>query len=148
MKKPMIELHDPIVYPRKLWVADKIEGLDKVFSFMKIADPYTESPTSYDSILNDSRYIDSGMITIPVMRISDGLYGVLVVAIDLKDITPDMIPHESVHVADYIYSQLGIFSQDFTEGNEAYAYLVGWAASCISKSISNFKKDLYDDIEQ
>lgn len=147
MKKPKIEMHDPVIYPRKLWVSDSIEGLNKTFIFMKTTDPYTENPTSYDSILNDSEYSDSGMITIPVMRMSNGLYGVLVIALDLEDITPDMIPHESVHVADYIYSQLGIFSQDFTEGNEAYAYLVGWAAGCISKSISNFKKDLYDDIE-
>ena len=79
------------------------------------------------------------MLTCPVMRISDGLYGVLVIALDLDSITSDMIPHESVHVADYIFSQLGILSQDFTEGNEAYAYLVGWAAGCISSSVTKFK---------
>lgn len=139
MKKPMIDMHDPVVYPRKLWVADRIEGLDKVFSFMKIDNPYVESESAYNKMLNDVEYTSSGMLTCPVMRISDGLYGVLVVAIDLEDITSDMIPHESVHVADYIYSQLGILSQDFTEGNEAYAYLVGWAAGCISSSITKFK---------
>lgn len=139
MKKPMIELHDPVVYPRKLWVADKIEGLDKVFLFMKTTDPYTENQSAYNNILSDAEYDNSGMITCPVMRISDNLYGVLVVPMDLEEITPDMIPHESVHVADYIFSQLGIMSQDFTEGNEAYAYLVGWAAGCISSSITKFK---------
>lgn len=139
MKKPMIDMHNPVVYPRKLWVADRIEGLDKVFSFMKIDNPYVESESAYNKMLNDVEYTSSGMLTCPVMRISDGLYGVLVVAIDLEDITSDMIPHESVHVADYIYSQLGILSQDFTEGNEAYAYLVGWAAGCISSSITKFK---------
>lgn len=139
MKKPMIELHDPIVYPRKLWVADKIEGLDKVFAFMKLSDPYIENESAYDKMLSDAEYTNSGMLTCPVMRISDGLYGVLVIALDLDSITSDMIPHESVHVADYIFSQLGILSQDFTEGNEAYAYLVGWAAGCISSSVTKFK---------
>lgn len=143
MKKPMIDMHDPVVYPRKLWVADRIEGLDKVFSFMKIDNPYVENESAYNKMLNDVEYTSSGMLTLPVMRISDGLYGVLVVAIDLEDITSDMIPHESVHVADYIYSQLGILSQDFTEGNEAYAYLVGWAAGCISNSITKFKALCY-----
>ena len=135
MKKPMIDIYDPVVYPRKLWVADKIEGLDKVFSFMKIADPYIENESAYDKMLSDAEYTNSGMLTCPVMRI----YGVLVIALDLDSITSDMIPHESVHVADYIFSQLGILSQDFTEGNEAYAYLVGWAAGCISSSVTKFK---------
>lgn len=140
MKKPMIEIYDPVIYPRKLWVANKLEGLDKTFSFMKLSDPYIDNPSAYDNLLNDSEYNNSGMITCPVVRLSDGLYGVLVVVMDLEEITPDMIPHEAVHVADYIYSQLGIFSQDFTEGNEAYAYLVGWAAGCISSSVTKFRK--------
>lgn len=48
--------------------------------------------------------------------------------------------HEAVHVADYIFEQLDMYSQDFSSANEQYAYLVGWAAGCISKTIINNKK--------
>ena len=43
-----------------------------------------------------------------------------------------LIAHESVHIADYFYEACGCNSEDFTDGNEAYAYLVGWAAGCIA----------------
>lgn len=139
MRKPTVEKHDPVIYPRILWVADQLEGLDKVFTFTKVSNPYVENVAGYTELMEDSEYDNAGMVTCPVMHKATNLLGVLVIALDPENTTADMIPHESVHVADYIYQQLGIISQEFTEGNEAYAYLVGWAAGCISKSVTNFK---------
>lgn len=139
MRKPTVEKHDPVIYPRMLWVADQLEGLDKIFTFTKVSNPYVENTDGYSELMENVEYDDSGMLTCPVIHKASNCYGVLVITLDLKNTTADMIPHESVHVADYIYQQLGIISQEFTEGNEAYAYLVGWAAGCISKSVTNFK---------
>lgn len=51
--------------------------------------------------------------------------------------------HEAVHVADYIFDELGMYTQSFVNHNEQYAYLVGWAAGCISKTLVNIKRE-YD----
>ena len=52
----------------------------------------------------------------------------------------------AVHVADYFCEQLGLYTQDFKDGNEAYAYLVGWAAGNISNTICNeLKNKEYDN---
>ena len=70
----------------------------------------------------------------------------LFVSTNTEDITPDMIPHEAVHVADYFCEQLGLYTQGFKDGNEAYAYLVGWAAGNISNTICNeLKNKEYDN---
>lgn len=53
---------------------------------------------------------------------------------------------DAVHVADYFCEQLGLYTQDFKDGNEAYAYLVGWAAGNISNTICNeLKNKEYDN---
>ena len=59
------------------------------------------------------------------MNIATDELGILVILMNEDKVTTDVIAHESVHVADYFYEQLGLYSQDFSSGNEAYAYLVG-----------------------
>jgi hypothetical protein len=49
------------------------------------------------------------------------------------------IPHEATHVTDYIFDSLGL-SADVFSRNECYAYLLGWAASCISSSVIKFNE--------
>lgn len=138
MKRLPLDVYDPKVYPRKLWVCNEVEGLDKVFVFMRTDDPDKENPNGYKSILETD---NSVMCTCPVMRISDGKLGVLVIAMDMETVNTESIAHESVHVADYFYNQLDLVSQDFRDGNEAYAYLVGWAAGCISSSMVKYNKE-------
>lgn len=88
-KTPRVDMYDPVIYPRLLWVSTELEGGDAA--------------------------------------------------------------HEAVHIADYIFEQLGMYSQQFHDNNEQYAYLVGWAAGCISKTIiKNIKNDTRresDDVE-
>ena len=61
-----------------------------------------------------------------------GKIGVLLVIFNSEETNTDIIAHESVHIADYYYEACGCNSEGFTDGNEAYAYLVGWAAGCIA----------------
>lgn len=138
MKKLPLDTYDPKIYPRKLWVTSEVEGLDKVFVFMRTDDLDKENLNGYKSLVEMDNAI---MCTCPVMRISDSKYGVLVIAMSIEDVNTESIAHESVHVADYFFNQLDLVSQDFTDGNEAYAYLVGWAAGCISNSMIKYNKE-------
>lgn len=126
MKKKPYDVYSPEIYPRLLFVSTNIEDLDKYFIFLDVY---------------------GNMVTCKVIRKSDNKYGVIVIAVtSTEDITPDMIPHEAVHVADYFCEQLGLYTQDFKDGNEAYAYLVGWAAGNISNTICNeLKNKEYDN---
>ena len=36
--KKILNTYDPVIYPRKLWVANYAEGLDKKFVFCNIED--------------------------------------------------------------------------------------------------------------
>lgn len=137
MKKKPYDVYSPEIYPRLLFVSTNIEDLDKYFIFL---DVYGNNDGSeYNKLLQE---IDK-----KVIRKSDNKYGVIVIAVtSTEDITPDMIPHEAVHVADYFCEQLGLYTQDFKDGNEAYAYLVGWAAGNISNTICNeLKNKEYDN---
>lgn len=140
MKKISVDTYNPNIYPRKLWVAHGIEGLNKVFTFMSVEDPLKESPKGYKGIADVVENENAIMCTCPVMRISDNSLGVLIILIDLELVDTECISHESVHAADYFFSQLDLVSQDFTEGNEAYAYLVGWIAGCVSSSMTKYNK--------
>lgn len=141
MKKTLkIDTYDPVIYPRLFWVTDELEGLDRGFEFITI---YSggEKTTDFEELMKYINDNPSGMVTCAVMRKSDSRLGVIVIVLDIDDITPDMIPHEAVHVADYFCNQLDIVTTDFKDGNEHYAYLAGWAGGCISKTVSNRLKD-------
>lgn len=83
--------------------------------------------------------LNYGAITGLVMRHEDLQLGVLVAFQD-EDVSVKTIAHESVHVADAMFDWCGIYSQGFDESNEAYAYLVGWAAECIDDYLTEYKK--------
>lgn len=139
-KKPIVDTYDPVIYPRKLWVTTDVIGLNKIFTFCKMLDGKTEESTAYSGLLDEYEKGSGQLITCPVIQKSTGCYGVLVIVLDLS-YEAGGEAHEAVHVADYMFEQLGMYAQDFSENNEQYAYLVGWAAGCISKTIINRKKN-------
>lgn len=106
MKKKPYDVYSPEIYPRLLFVSTNIEDLDKYFIFL---DVYGNNDGSeYNKLLQEIDKYDGGMVTCKVIRKSDNKYGVIVIAVtSIEDITPDMIPHEAVHVADYFFSRMG-----------------------------------------
>lgn len=78
--------------------------------------------------------------TFPVIDKKSGRLGVLVVIYNIDNITSSTVPHEAVHVADYYYEYTNQHGENFSEGNEGYAYLVGWAASNIFNVIKEYKQ--------
>lgn len=130
-KMPKVDEYDPVIYPRKLWVTQEVEGLDRIFIFCK-NDGREEAVNGYKSVIEN----DSGvLLTGPVIKKSTNELGVIVIIMKPEELNPGDEAHEAVHVADYIFEQLGMYAQDFSASNEQYAYLVGWAAGCISKTI-------------
>lgn len=132
----MMKIHKyETLYPRTLWIVNYDESnavaLNKRFYFYKNLPDWTEL---YDNI---ERELDSAELSAiagcyVVEERNTGALGLLLILFKIEDMDTSVIAHESVHIADYYYQVCGCNSEDFTEGNEAYAYLVGWAAGCIA----------------
>lgn len=125
----MIKQFDLEIFPCKLWVSinepsDSI--LDK-FNICRNDDFYEiDESASYDLY----KYIDtSEALTMPVKNKKDRNIGALMY-FPSKKIKSSAIAHESVHVADYIFDLIGANTESFEDGNELYAYTVGWASNC------------------
>jgi hypothetical protein len=138
-KMPKIDMYDPQIYPRRLYVAVEVEDLHKYFRLLS-----TDSEVEFTE--NEAREAfqekDYAMVTRSVINKEDSKYGALIQIPDLDVIDQTDISHEAVHAADYMYQELGMYTYDFKDGNEGYAYLVGWIAGCISKSIIKAKQNL------
>lgn len=65
--------------------------------------------------------------------------GILCILYD--NVSTEIIAHESVHIADWFFEYCGINSEDYSQGNEHYAYTVGWAAGCIADALIKYKND-------
>lgn len=138
-KKLNVDKYDPKIYPRKLWITTEIDKLNEQFVFVNGIDNL-ENCSTYHEIQRDFEYGTSIALTCAVMNIATDELGVLIILMNKDKVTTEVIAHESVHVADYFYEQLGLYSQDFSSGNEAYAYLVGWSADCISNTLNKIRK--------
>lgn len=132
-------MYDPQIYPRRLYVAVEVEDLHKYFRLRS-----TDSEVEFTKNEAREAFQEKGyaMATRSVINKEDGKYGALIQIPDLDEIDQTDISHEAVHAADYMYQELGMYTYDFKDGNESYAYLVGWIAGCISKSIIKAKQNL------
>lgn len=121
----------PTIYPRRLWVV-KGKGLKE-----HIIKEFISPDGSRLDINDDNTAI---MTTYgPIMHVKSGKYGVLVWIKDTARSNTGVIAHESVHVATYIFNDIGAF---LTPSNqEPFAYLVGWAADCLQSVKTGKFKD-------
>lgn len=122
-KKLLIHEFEPAIYPRTLWVCigDDLEALQKMFR-------YSLNEKDEEISLGKNDWLAK---VIPVREKETGALGVVVLFRHKKDITFSNAAHEAVHIADYIFDELNAYTQGFSEGDEPYAYLVGWAAKCM-----------------
>jgi hypothetical protein len=135
------------LYPRKLFVAivdcsKDLGRLAKTFTFFKIAaglDVMWDGEAT--DILADSCNSASAFCA-PVSRIDDGAAGVLCVVPYRNKLDIETIAHEAVHITDYFYETLNMDAQDYSDGNEPYAYLTGWAAENIHKTCCEYETKL------
>lgn len=126
------------IYPRTLWIVnlqpDFLNALLKRFIFFENTTGWSRVNENIDVELEDACY-EAIAACYVVQEKSTGTLGMLLVIFRNEDMDTSVIAHESVHIADYYFQVTGCNSEDFTEGNEAYAYLVGWAAGCVSNTL-------------
>lgn len=140
--KKILNTYDPVIYPRKLWIANYAEGLDKKFVFCNIEDFNIVNEDTYKSLVEEFYEEYTAAVTIPVHYKATGEAGVLVVIFNPDNLEDaiNTIAHEATHVTDYMYDSLGLSAECFHR-NENYAYLLGWAAGSISSSLIKFKEE-------
>lgn len=135
----MIKKYTTNLYPCDFYVAvdESAESLLNKFDICKVTDFYQKSITTVEEF-EDYAYTTYA-ITFPIRNKKSNNIGVLVYIVEKQDITVSHIAHESVHVADYIFDFINSNTQTFADGNEPYAYTVGWAAGCISNTLKSSK---------
>lgn len=130
MKK---EVQIPI-YPRRIWFIDSVEDLDG-FTFYRGGGNYTECLNSKEEVTQGIEGGHFALLTHAVADENENL-GVIIYVDSNMEHDTGSFAHEAVHVADYVFDELGMLSQSYDDGNEPYAYLVGW--------ITNKIKEYYD----
>lgn len=136
-KKLQIDKYDFKIYPRDLYIAigKDTQKLINTFTFY-----YTsvrkEKNLYIQETIEEPSYVGG---TFSISNNITGRYGVLLYIPDITLFEQSDISHESVHIADYIFQEVNISTESFADGNEGYAYLVGWIAGCISSSIIKYK---------
>lgn len=134
MKK---EVQIPI-YPRRIWFIDSVEDLER-FTFYRGGGNWKECPNSKEEIIQGVEEGHFALLTHAVAD-KDGNLGVIVYVCPDMDHDVGSLAHEAVHVADYVFDELGMISQSYDDGNEPYAYLVGWIANKIKEYYDSRRK--------
>lgn len=135
--------YEPL-YPRNLWIAnatkeDPLQALDK-FTFIKNLPGWDSEDRNIDLHMPEDKKVSIATCYIVEER-STGELGILLMIYNIDNFDTASIAHESVHIADFYYEACGCNAEDYTEGNEAYAYLVGWAAGCIANVLIKEKNN-------
>lgn len=125
MKEVVFHEFSPEIYPRKIWM---VKGASKeaISERFHVDKDYLEQ-------IGEINHGEFNAECIPIFNIETLKKGILCNLSNKHKLTVDTIAHESVHIADYIFEELGMVSQNFSERNEQYAYLVGWIAKCFTE---------------
>lgn len=115
----LTEYH-PQIYPFYLWVA---KGADE-----SLLDDFEIEEEGFVLSLNSNAITTTATYHKETME-----RGILVFGRNTRDFTVKNCAHEAVHVADFAFQIFGIKKLDYNDANEAYSYLVGWAANSIYK---------------
>jgi len=115
-----VKQFDPVIYPQRLWVAVSKDGTDLNGLFR---DRETSEIIRFEEYGLGQNFC---ALTFPVSEVSTDNYGVLIVYAKRKNMTCNIIAHEAVHAAGYMFQHMG---QEI-DSEEPFAYLVGWIANC------------------
>lgn len=108
--------YDPVVFPVKLWVAEY--DLDLFNKFNTI---------DGREISIDILGYSSGFTSPVLVNKRTGELGIVVIIMN-KNAGSKTVAHEATHVSQYLFEHIG----EKEIGKEIAAYLVGWAADCIT----------------
>lgn len=138
----MIKKYTTNIYTCDLYVAvnESVDNILNKFDICKNNDFYKKSNASAEEL--EEWVSASYAVTFPVRNKKTNNIGVLVYIAFKDDITVNHIAHESVHVADYIFDFINSNTQSFADGNEPYAYTVGYVAGCIDNTLKLVNNDI------
>lgn len=119
---------------------DQLRKIAKRFTFLKVK-------TGFDEVVPPCEIRDRLVETYETSVIAecipcqdtDCTIGIMCIVYHPEEFTNVEAAHESVHIADYFVEDLGITTEHFSDGDEQYAYLVGWVMSQFIKA-----KEEYD----
>lgn len=137
--KAKIVAYDPEIYPVYLYVGtvECLNEANKLFDGYDTMQDASNDQNPGDIVVSNDK-VDG--VTVCVREKKTGAVGLLVLINTklAKNTVSEVVPHESVHVADGIFDYLGIVKSNYEHGNEHYAYLVGWVAGRISNYLINY----------
>lgn len=114
-----IQVHefDPAIYPSLLWVVIGNKTISDRFRTLELMDENALAETE------------------PVNDILQNRNGVIIRFRSRKNMTTEIITHESVHAAAEIMRYVG--GRVEVENQEPFAYLAGWVADCCNQVKKN-----------
>ena len=145
----MIRRYDIGFYPMSLWVST-IGSFDKCKARFKMYPTIKDMDEDRDGIpLNPE---NKGGVTYLVIEKKTGSKGVLILISEpnvdkVTDFDFDVSAHESVHAADAVFDVISAYSTGYDEGNEPYAYLVGYIAGRIGSYLIEYTKSKRENNE-
>lgn len=135
----MVDIYDLTIYPCKLSVCTDFKEFKKRFR-------YENSNKDIEAIPDD--YLAVTYSLLEEKRTKDLVFAVVVLS-NLKNLggskIVEVVSHEASHVATKMFEWLGIHLD--VNNDEPYAYLLGYVASCIWKTVSKiiYKEDYGTD---
>lgn len=138
----MIRKHKIELYPVDIYIASKTdfeEAKKKFYFFSTMQDLLEDTNRGTLYFCDDA---DGG--TFMVRSKKNGAKGVIIF-LEESDILDgycfEITAHESTHVADIVWDAIGAIGEDSTQGNEPYAYLLGWVAGKVGQYIIDTLKE-------
>lgn len=145
----MIRRYDIGFYPMTLWVST-------ISNFDKYRPRFEMYPTIKD--MNDGRDgnplnpENKGGVTYLVVDKKTKSKGVLILISEpnidnITDFDFDISAHESVHAADAVFDVIGAYTTGYDEGDEPYAYLVGYISGKIGSFLIEYVRNKRNENE-
>ena len=141
----MIRKHKIEIYPVDIYIATKadFEEAKKKFYFYSTVQDLLEDVNAGIPCVGDDA--DGG--TFMIRSKKNGSKGVIIFLEEselLDGYCFEIAAHESTHVADIVWDIIGAIGEDSNQGNEPYAYLLGWVAGKIGQYIIDTLKEAED----
>ncbi|MDR0711132.1 MAG: hypothetical protein LBF67_02135 [Prevotellaceae bacterium] len=119
---------NPTIYPQRLWVAISKDGTD-------LNGLFRHQESNVIMLFEEYNFEDAEAVTLKVTEVKSRYSGVLI-AFTHKNMKCSTIAHEAVHAAGFMFKSIG----QQVNGDETFAYLVGWIADCCCKIVNGKAK--------
>lgn len=144
----MIQYYENRIYPLDLFVCigETADKLNKKFKFYRTLDGCRSGDPNEEVVMDSRVPTITGCTTLARTKDKYNLPCVvitlntdMVTGADWRSLV-DTIAHESTHAADAIFDYIYALGQSFDNGNEPYAYLLGYIAGRVTNTVIEWKE--------